>query len=88
MKTTFTTLKNGKNSVTVFANIETKQIVLANKNSFGHNVIMGADKEFDLLARNLKYNQGKADYTQFTYSQRGVESLGFKLVKRGDSILF
>lgn len=84
MKTIFTTLKNGKNSESVFANPSTKQIVSANKNSFGFNVICYKDREFDALATNLKRNQGKSDYTQFTYSQRDVESLGFQLVKRGD----
>jgi len=90
MKNQFETLKNGKNAKTVFANPETKQIVVANKNSFGHNVICGSDVEFDNLARtyNLKRNQGKSDYTQFSFSQKDVESLGFILIKRGDSILF
>lgn len=88
MKAAFETLKNGKNAVTVFANKTTKQIVKANRNSFGHNVICGLDEDFGRLAINLKKNQGKADYRQFTYSQKDVESLGFELVKRGEMPLW
>jgi len=87
MENSFKTLKNGKNAQTVFANPTTKKIV-ANKNSFGHNVICYSDKEFDAIATNLKRNQGKSDYTKFSYSQSDVESLGFVLVKRGENILF
>ena len=88
MKNQFETLKNGKNAQTVFANPTTKQIVIANKNSFGFNVICGSDKEFDIIADGLKRNQGKSNYSQFSYSEKAVESLGFILVKRGENILF
>lgn len=88
MKTVFSILKNGKNSETVFANPTTKQIVVANRNAFGYNVIVRSDSDFDQLAVNLKRNQGKSNYRQFTYSQRDVESLGFILVKRGDAPLW
>lgn len=58
MTTTFKTFKNGKNSRSVFANPKTKQIVNANQNSFGFNIICGLDPEFDKLAINLKRNKG------------------------------
>lgn len=37
MKTNFDLFKNGKVSVSVWANPQTKEIYPANKNSFGHN---------------------------------------------------
>lgn len=89
MKTTFTTLKNGKNAIAVFANPATKEIVLANRNSFGFNVETRTDVDFDLkYGKNLKTNQGKSDYRKFYYSAKSVESLGFQLVKRGENPLF
>lgn len=90
MTTTFTTFKNGKVSKTVFANPNTKQIVVANINSFGCNVRCGLDAEFDKLANenNLKRNLGKNIKNGFSYSQKDVESLGFILVKNGDTPLF
>jgi len=88
MTTTFKILKNGKNAQTVFANPTTNKIVIANRNSFGYNVICGIDKDFDAIAINLKRNQGKSDYKKFSYSQKDVESLGFKLITRGENPLF
>lgn len=89
MKTTFTTLKNGKNAIAVFANPATKEIVLANKNSFGFNVETRIDVEFDSkYGKSLKTNQGKSDCRRFYYSAKSVESLGFQLVKRGENPLF
>ena len=89
MKTTFTTLKNGKNAIAVFANPTTKEIVLANRNSFGFNVETRIDAEFDSkYGKSLKINQGKSDYRKFYYSAKSVESLGFQLVKRGENPLF
>ena len=89
MKTTFTTLKNGKNAIAVFANPTTKEIVLANRNSFGFNVETRIDVEFDSkYGKSLKRNQGKSDYQRFYYSAKSVESLGFRLVKRGENPLF
>lgn len=90
MTATFRILKNGKNAVTVFANPTTKQIVLANRNSFGFNVSAGIDKEFDELAynNNLKKNLGKNFRNGFSYSRKDVESLGFVLITRGETPLF
>jgi hypothetical protein len=88
MTTQFNTFKNGKVSKTVFANATTKQIVIANRNSFGCNVRCGIDSEFDKLANNLKKNLGNNRNNGFSYSQRDVESLGFVLVKNGDMPLF
>lgn len=89
MKTTFTTLKNGKNSISVFANPTTKEIVLANKNSFGYNVETKIDSEFDSkYGKKLKTSQGKSDCRKFYYSAKSMESLGFQLVKRGENPIF
>jgi hypothetical protein len=91
MKATFNLLKNGKNAISVFANETTKQIVEANRNSFGYNVILGLDKEFSDLARNtpgVKMNQGKSNYRQFSVSKNDMEKMGFKLVLRGENPLF
>jgi len=89
MKTTFTTLKNGKNDTTVFANPITKEIVLANRNSFGYNVLAQIGNDFyNKYGKNLKTSQGKSDYTKFYYSQKSMESVGFVLVKRGEMPLF
>jgi len=85
MNTTFELLKNGNNAVACFSNPTTKQIVTANRNSFGYNVIAGLDKEFDNLAydANLKKNQNKGNCRVFSYSKKDVESLGFELITRG-----
>jgi hypothetical protein len=90
MTTQFKTLKNGKNAQSVFANYETKKIVSANRNSFGYNVKAGFDKEFDELAskNDLKKNLGKNWRKGFSYSKKDVESLGFILILRGETILF
>jgi len=47
MKNTFDILKNGKVSNNVWANSTTKEIVFANKNSFGFNYLKGEDREFE-----------------------------------------
>jgi fructose-1,6-bisphosphatase/inositol monophosphatase family enzyme len=83
MTTSISLLKNGKVSTACFSNPVTKQVVIANKNSFGYNVICGSDSEFDKLAIGLKRNQNKSDYRTFSYSQKAVESLGFVLLVRG-----
>lgn len=89
MKTQFDLLKNCKNATTVWANAETKEIVIANRNSFGYNYQIKTDDEFDeKYGRNLKHNQGKADYTLFYNSAKSMQSCGFKLVKRGEMPLW
>jgi len=81
--------KNGKVAVSVFANAETKEIVSANKNSFGFNHIQQIGSDFySKYGKNLKTNQGKRDYTQFTYSEKAMNSVGFVLVKRGENPIF
>lgn len=89
MKVTFELLKNGKVAKTVFANPATKEIVIANRNSFGHNVerIYG-DAFYEKYGKDLKTNQGKSDYTKFYYSEKSMNSLGFVLVTRGQMPLF
>lgn len=89
MKTSFETLKNGKNAIAVFANPTTKEIVIANKNAFGYNVETKTDDEFDRkYGRGLKYNQGKADFRKFYYSAKSMNEIGFQLVKRGENPLW
>lgn len=84
MKTQFELQKNGKVATSVWANIETKEIYPANKNSFGFNALKQFDEFYDKYGKNLKTNQGKSDYTKFYYSEKSMLSVGFKLVKRGD----
>lgn len=88
MKSTFATLKNGKNAETVWANPTTKEIVLANRNSFGFNMETDIDSEFDAKYRGLPVNQGKSDYRKFYYSAKSMQSIGFQLVKRGENTLW
>ena len=91
METTqkFSLLKNGNVAQTVWANLETKEIYPANKNSFGVNAqyILG-DWFYQKYGKNLKTNQGKSDYTKFYYSAKSMESVGFKLILRGSKPLF
>jgi len=88
MKSQFELLKSGKVAQTVWANPTTKEIYPANKNSFGYNAIHRYDEFREKYGKNLKINQGKSDYTQFTYSAKSMESVGFKLVKRGEMPLW
>lgn len=90
MENQFKLLKNGKVAETVWANFETKEIYPANRNSFGYNANQASyDSEFyKKYGCNLKLNQGKSDYTKFYYSAKSMESIGFRLVKRGDLPLF
>lgn len=89
MKTKFETLKNGKNATNVFANTNTKEIVEANKNSFGFNVLsVIGDAFFKKYGKDMKTNQGKKDYSKFYYSEKSMNEKGFVLVKRGEEILW
>lgn len=89
MTTQFNLLKNGKNSENVWANPTTKEIVKANKNSFGFNMVLGSDSDFDKIYRyKLNSNQSKTNGSKFSYSYKQMESLGFQLVKRGETPLF
>lgn len=85
----FETFKNGKVKVTVWANQTTKEIVLANRNSFGYNYMKGIDAEFDKkYGYKLKSEQGKSNYRYFCNSAKSMQSVGFKLVKNGEMPLW
>jgi len=89
MTNQFNLLKKGNNSDNVWANPTTREIVKANKNSFGFNMVLGSDSEFDKIYRyKLSSNQSRANGSRFSYSHRQMESLGFQLVKRGEKPLF
>lgn len=89
MKAKFELLKNGKVATAVWANPKTKEIYPANKNSFGYNVEYKlADWFYNKYGKNLKQNQGKGNYTKFYYSAKSMESVGFKLVTRGEMPLW
>lgn len=89
MKTTFDTLKNGKNATTVWANPTTKEIYPANRNSFGYNAEYHLGDDFyNKYGKNLKTTQGKADCRKFYYSAKSMESVGFKLVLRCENPIF
>ena len=89
MKTQFELLKNGNSAATVWANPTTKEIVIANRNSFGYNMLRGMDSEFDKkYGNNMKINQCKGNYRAFSYSAKSMEEAGFKLVKRGTVALW
>lgn len=88
MKAQFDLLKNGKNATTVWANVETKEIYPANRNSFGYNALKKYDDFYDKYGKNLKTTQGKSDYSKFYYSEKSMNSIGFKLVMRGENPLW
>lgn len=89
MKTNFNLLKNGKVSVSVWANLQTKEIYPANRNSFGYNAEYHlGDAFYEKYGKNLKTTQGKADYRKFYYSAKTMESIGFQLVLRGEQPLW
>jgi hypothetical protein len=90
MTAQFEVLKNGTNKVTVWANPETKEITLANRNSFGYNVHKGLDQEFATkYGCNMKYNQGKgSNFRNFYHSANSMNEIGFVLVERGQEILW
>lgn len=89
MKTNFDLLKNGKVSKTVWANAETKEIYPANSNSFGHNALLDRDDSFyKKYGVNLKISWTKSVHSLPCYSAKQMQSVGFQLVKRGDSPLW
>lgn len=89
MKTSFDLLKNGKSASNVWANVATKEIYPANKNSFGFNACHVIGNEFwNKYGRNMKVNQGRHDYTRFYYSAKSMQEVGFQLVKRGENPLW
>ena len=90
METTFTTLKNGKNAVAVWANPTTKEIYPANRNSFGYNALYNlGDVFFEKYGQGLKINQSKGNHGRtFSYSAKSMESVGFQLVLRGENRLW
>lgn len=89
MEAKFKTLKNGNNAQTVWANITTKEITSADRNSFGYNKLAGMDKEFnDKYGVNMKKNMSKSTPLHFSYSAKQMNEIGFILVKRGDKTLW
>lgn len=89
MEATFTLLKNGNNAVTVWANAETKEICIANRNPFGYNMTRGLDSDFDRkYGCFMKTTQGRGDYRKFYYSAKSMQEAGFTLVLRGSKPLF
>jgi hypothetical protein len=82
MKSNFDLLKNGNVSKTVWANVTTKEVYSANRNSFGYNFIPDSDFR-NKYGKDDKLNQGKSNYSQFTFSAKQMESFGFTLVMRG-----
>lgn len=89
MKNEFKLLKNGKNAETVWANPTTKEITIADRNSFGYFKIAGRDQDFEKkYGCNMRKNQGKSNYRQFSYSQNQMQEIGFQLVMRGSSKLW
>ena len=90
MTHTFEILKNGNNATTVWANPTTKEIYPANRNSFGYNALQAAyNSEFyNKYGKDMKVNQGKSNYSQFSYSAKQMTEIGFQLVKRGEKTLW
>ena len=90
MKNSFDLLKNGKVSNNVWAKESTKEIYPANRNSFGFNAQQASfDSEFyKKYGKDMKLNQGKGNYSSFTYSAKSMNDAGFILVKRGESPLW
>ena len=89
MENSFSTLKNGKVSASVWAKKETKEIYPANKNSFGFNAVQDFRTEFyNKYGCKMKANQGKSDTSKFYFSQKSMNEAGFILVKRGENKLW
>ena len=90
MTTQFEILKNETNKVAVWANPTTKEITIANRNSFGYNVHKGTDQDFaKKYGCILKYNQGKgSNYRNFYHSANSMNEIGFQLVLRGEKPLW
>lgn len=89
MKAVFETLKNGKNSTAVWANVATKEICPANRNSFGYNAEYHlGDAFYNKYGKDLKTTQGKSNPRKFYYSAKSMENLGFQLVLRGEAPLW
>jgi hypothetical protein len=89
MTNSFELLKNGKVATAVWANPTTKEIYPANRNSFGWNAQHFSGNEFfHKYGKNLKTTQGRVNFRNFFYSAKSMESVGFKLVLRGDSPLW
>jgi hypothetical protein len=85
MKNTFDLLKNGKVATAVWANPTTNETYPANRNSFGWNAerVIG-DAFYQKYGVDLKTTQGRVNYRRFFYSAKSMESVGFKLVLRGE----
>lgn len=88
MTNTFELLKNGKVATAVWANATTKEIYPANRNSFGYNAQYHyGDAFYNKYGKDLKTNAGKVARGLF-YSAMSMESVGFRLVVRGQQPLW
>ena len=88
MTNTFNLLKNGKVANAVWANPTTKEIYPSNRNSFGYNAQRRLGDDFyNKYGKDLKVNPGKVARGYF-YSAKSMESVGFKLVVRGEMPLW
>lgn len=90
MNTNFKTLKNGNNATTVWANPTTKEIYPSHRNSFGYNAIAAAYNSpfYNKYGKDMKTNQGKSNYSQFSYSANAMKAIGFQLIMRNEKILW
>lgn len=88
MTSTFELLKNGKVAAAVWANPVTKEIYPANRNSFGYNAEKFYNAFYYKYGKDLKANQGKANYKRWFYSAASMQSVGFQLVLRGENPLW
>lgn len=89
MNNAFELLKNGKVATAVWANPATKEIYPANRNSFGWNAEYFLGNAFyDKYGKDLKTTQGRVNFRRFFYSAASMESVGFKLVLRGENPLW
>jgi hypothetical protein len=89
MKNQFELLKNGNVSVAVWANVDTKEIYPANRNSFGYNALfVRGDEFYKKYGQNMKVNQGKGRFSGFSYSAKSMNEAGFTLLTRGEKPLW
>ena len=89
MKANFDLLKNGNVSKTVWANPETKEIYPANSNPFGYNALWDRGDDFyKKYGHKMSVSWTKGLHPMPCYSARQMQSVGFRLVRRGDSPLW
>lgn len=86
MKNLFELLKNGKVANNVWANVTTKEIYPANRNSFGFNALQASFESdfYKKYGKDMKLNSPKSRNGAFSYSEKSMNESGFVLVKRGE----